>query len=149
MAGSGDMMPEIIERSAALGISDKFLFTGFLRGKDVDRAYRMADVYVMPSVSEPFGITALEAIKNDVPIVISKQSGASEVIKNCLKVDFWDVEELANKIYAVIKHNALSNVMRKHAKKEIGGIRWDHAADKLDIIYRKLHSKSYKELTSL
>ncbi|MFH1682845.1 MAG: glycosyltransferase family 4 protein, partial [Candidatus Woesearchaeota archaeon] len=93
MAGRGDMEEQMIEQAAALGLSDKFLFAGFLRGAEIDRMYQMADVYVMPSVSEPFGITPLEAMRNDVPVIISKQSGVSEVITHCLKVDFWDVDE--------------------------------------------------------
>ena len=97
IAGTGDMEPFIIEKAAELGIADKVLFAGFLSQDDVERAYKMADIYVMPSVSEPFGITALEAMKNKAPVIVSKQSGVSEVVRHCLKVDFWDVNELISK----------------------------------------------------
>jgi glycogen(starch) synthase len=103
MVGSGDLMHRAIEMAAELGIGHKVLFTGFLRGEDVQKIYKMADLYVMPSVSEPFGIAPLEALDNDVPVIISKQSGVSEVLVHALKVDFWDVNEIANKIVAVLK----------------------------------------------
>src|SRR6185436_11063838 len=96
MAGSGDMAVRMIEEAAHLGIGHRFTFTGFLRGRDVDRVFQMADCYVMPSVSEPFGIAPLEAMRNDVPVIISKQSGVSEVLTHALKVDFWDIDEMAN-----------------------------------------------------
>src|SRR5208282_766409 len=100
MAGSGDMIRRTIEMAAALGIGHKVLFTGFLRGTDVEKVFKMADLYVMPSVSEPFGIAPLEAMSHDVPVIISKQSGVSEVLGHALKVDFWDIDEMANKIIA-------------------------------------------------
>ncbi|GAI04335.1 unnamed protein product, partial [marine sediment metagenome] len=104
MAGAGDMMHRAVEMAAELGIGQKVLFTGFLHGEDVQKIYKMADLYVMPSVSEPFGIAPLEALDNDVPVIISKQSGVSEVLTHALKVDFWDVDEIANKIIAVLKY---------------------------------------------
>ncbi|MHC4436967.1 MAG: glycosyltransferase, partial [Planctomycetota bacterium] len=107
MAGSGDMMHRAVEMAAELGIGQKVLFTGFLRGEDVQKIYKMADLYVMPSVSEPFGIAPLEALDNDVPVIISKQSGVSEVLMHALKVDFWDVNEIANKVVAVLKYPPL------------------------------------------
>ncbi|MGD9689854.1 MAG: glycosyltransferase [Phycisphaerales bacterium] len=130
MAGSGDMELRMIELAANLGIGHRVLFTGFLRGPDVDRVYRMADCYVMPSVSEPFGIAPLEAIRNDVPVIISRQSGVSEVLTHCLKVDFWDIDEMANKIIAVLRHPPLGQTMRSHSGFELRRLTWDGAASK-------------------
>jgi len=112
MAGSGDLMYRAVEMAAELGIGQKVLFTGFLQGKEVQKIYEMADLYVMPSVSEPFGIAPLEALNNDVPVIISKQSGVSEVLMHALKVDFWDINEIANKIIAVLKHCEIMAILR-------------------------------------
>jgi glycogen synthase len=128
MAGSGDLMYRSIELAAHLGIGHKVLFTGFLRGDDVRRIFRMADLYVMPSVSEPFGIAPLEALDNDVPVIISKQSGVSEVLRHALKVDFWDVNEMANKIVAVLKYPPLRMTLRNHGNFEVRKLRWRDAA---------------------
>ncbi len=128
MAGSGDMMHGIIEMAADMGIGDKVLFTGFLRGKDVQRVYEMADLYVMPSVSEPFGIAPLEALNHDVPVLISNQSGVAEVLTHALKVDFWDVDEMANKILAVLKYPPLQITLREHGNFEVRKLRWEDAA---------------------
>lgn len=135
VAGSGDMALRMIEEAAALGIGHKVLFTGFLRGKDVDRVFQMADCYVMPSVSEPFGIAPLEAMRNDVPVIISKQSGVSEVLTHVLKVDFWDIDEMANKIIAVLKHPPLSQTLRQHGPMELRGLTWDGAARRVVQVY--------------
>lgn len=128
MAGSGDLVRRTIEMAAQLGIGHKVLFTGFLRGADVERVFKMADLYVMPSVSEPFGIAPLEAMSNDVPVIISKQSGVSEVLKHALKVDFWDVGEMANKIVAVLRHPPLSASLKKHGSFEVKKLSWVDAA---------------------
>lgn len=142
IAGSGDMEPFIIEKAAELGIANKVLFAGFLRGKDIDRAYRLADVYVMPSVSEPFGITPLEAIRNGTPVIISKQSGVSEVLTHALKVNFWDVNEMANKIIAVLRHPPLRHTIMENATDEVNKMTWDTPAKKCKHIYNKtLHEK--------
>jgi glycosyltransferase involved in cell wall biosynthesis len=141
ITGSGDMEPYVIEESARLGIADKVIFTGFLRGKEVDYMYKLADVYVMPSVSEPFGISPLEAIKNDCPVIISKTSGVSEVLSHCLKVDFWDIDQLANQIMAVISYKPLSKEMVKNGSEEIKSINWDSAADKCIDIYNQMYNK--------
>ncbi len=135
MAGSGDLMHRAIEMAAELGIGHKVLFTGFLRGEDVQKIYRMADLYVMPSVSEPFGIAPLEALDHDVPVIISKQSGVSEVLMHALKVDFWDVNEIANKIVAVLKFPPLQTTLRSHGNFEIRRLRWKDAAVKCARIY--------------
>ncbi len=130
MAGSGDMYTRSIEEAAALGIGHRFSFTGFLRGKQVDEVFRMADCYVMPSVSEPFGIAPLEAMRNDTPVIISKQSGVSEVLTHALKVDFWDIDDMANKIVAVLRHPPLSQTLREHGSFELRKLTWDGAAAK-------------------
>ncbi|MAY74045.1 MAG: 4-alpha-glucanotransferase [Phycisphaerae bacterium] len=137
VAGSGDMAMRMIEEAATLGIGSKVLFTGFLRGRDVPRVFRMADCYVMPSVSEPFGIAALEAMQQDTPVIISKQSGVSEVLRHALKVDFWDVDEMANKIVAVLKYPPLSQTLRTHGEMEARALTWDDAARKTVDAYRR------------
>jgi glycosyltransferase involved in cell wall biosynthesis len=138
MAGSGDMMHRAVELAASLGIGHKVLFTGFLRGDDVRRIYQMVDLYVMPSVSEPFGIAPLEALDNDVPVIISKQSGVSEVLQHALKVDFWDVNEMANKIVAVLKYPTLQMTLRNHGNFEVRKLRWKEAARNCLRIYREM-----------
>lgn len=128
MAGSGDMTRRMIELANQMGIGHKVLFTGFLRGDDVRRVFRMADLYVMPSVSEPFGIAPLEALANDVPVLISKQSGVSEILSHALKVDFWDVDEMANKIIAVLRHPPLQATLRDHGSIEVRRLSWVDSA---------------------
>jgi glycogen(starch) synthase len=135
MAGSGDLIHKSIEMAAHLGIGHKVLFTGFLRGEDVQKIYKMADLYVMPSVSEPFGIAPLEALDHDVPVIISKQSGVSEVLMHALKVDFWDVNEIANKIIAVLKYPPLQMTLKSHGNFEVRKLRWIDSAAKCAKIY--------------
>lgn len=137
VAGSGDMASRMIELAARMGIGHKVLFTGFLRGRDVDRVLRMADCYVMPSVSEPFGIAPLEAINAGVPVIISKQSGVSEVLTHVLKVDFWDTDEMANKILAVLRHPPLGATLRQHGTFEVRRLTWEGAADKCLACYQR------------
>ncbi|MFH1849685.1 MAG: glycosyltransferase family 4 protein [archaeon] len=135
MAGPGDMLPRMIELTAQLGISDKIFFTGGVKGPEVDRLYRMADVFVMPSVSEPFGITPLESMIRDTPAIISRTSGVSEIVKHVLKVDFWDVNDLANKILCVLNYDVLRHSLKEHGRMEIEGITWLGAAKKIVNIY--------------
>ena len=135
VAGTGDKITEMIELVARAGIGSRVVFTGFLHGRDVERVYRMADVYVMPSVSEPFGIAPLEAISHDVPVILSKQSGVSEVIEHALKVDFWDTDEMANKIIAVLRHPPLGATLREHAEVELRRLTWDGAAERCEAVY--------------
>ncbi len=149
VAGSGDMAVRMIEEAAALGIGHRVLFTGFLRGRDVDRVFRMADVYVMPSVSEPFGIAPLEAMRNDVPVIISKQSGVSEVLTHALKVDFWDIDEMANKIVAVLRHPPLGQTLREHGSFELRKLTWDGAAQKCVQAYGKAIAMSHGSLAAV
>jgi len=137
MAGSGDLMYQAVEMAAELGIGHKVLFTGFLRGEDVQKIYKMADLFVMPSVSEPFGLVPLEALENEVPAIISKQSGVSEVLKHALKVDFWDVDEIANKIIAVLKYPPLKITLQNHGNFEVRKLRWKDSAEKCARVYEE------------
>jgi glycosyltransferase involved in cell wall biosynthesis len=135
MAGDGDMMHRTIELAASMGIGNKVLFTGFLNGEDVDRAYKMADLYVMPSVSEPFGISSLEAMNRNVPVLMSKQSGVAEVVTHALKVDFWDINEMANKMIAVLKRPPLQKTLRTNGFHEAHKFTWEDSAKKVAKIY--------------
>ena len=132
------MLPRMVRRVARLRMGSRFHFTGFLKGQEVDRMYAISDLYVMPSVSEPFGIAPLEAMVYDVPVLMSRQSGVSEIISNALKVDFWDVREMANKICAVLTYPLLAAEMIKNCREELKTIRWENAADRLNAIYRGL-----------
>lgn len=136
MAGSGNLMWRTIELAAEMGIGHKVLFTGFLHGADVDRIFRMADLLVMPSVSEPFGLVPLEALRNSVPVIISKQSGVAEVLTHVLKVDFWDFNEMANKIVAVLKYPPLQMTLREHGNFEVCQFSWKDSAQQCLDIYR-------------
>ncbi len=136
MAGSGDMIHRVMHQANEMGIGDRLLFTGFLRGKDVERVFQMADLYVMPSVSEPFGIAPLEALSNNTPVIISKQSGVSEVLTHALKVDFWDVDEMANKIVAVLRHAPLQSTLRQHGAIEVRKMSWVDSAQNCVEVYR-------------
>jgi glycosyltransferase involved in cell wall biosynthesis len=138
MAGSGDLLPRLMEKAEALGISGRFLFTGFLRGEEVEKMYAASDLYVMPSVSEPFGISPLEALVCDVPVIISKQSGVGEILRHALKVDFWDVEELANKIHAVLAYDGLSAELLERCREDMIQVTWENAATRITEIYRKV-----------
>jgi glycogen(starch) synthase len=138
MAGTGDLMEKMIKYAARLRISDKFHFTGFLSGEDVYKMYVMSDLYVMPSVSEPFGISPLEAIQSNVPVIISKQSGVSEVIAHAIKVDFWDIDAMADAIYGILNYPALGSLLRNNSRKEMGKIKWADAAARIREIYNQL-----------
>ena len=138
MAGSGDMMNRCIRYVARLGISDRFHFTGFLRGAEVQKMFAMSDVYIMPSVSEPFGISPLEAMRSGVPAVISNQSGAAEVLKYAFKVDFWDVDAMADDIYALLKYPALADFAAREGYDEVNRLKWNIATAKLKNIYESV-----------
>ncbi len=138
IVGSGDMTYQIIEQAAYFGISDKVFFPGFLRGEELEKIYQSADLYVMPSVSEPFGLVALEALSNKVPVIVSKQSGAAEVINHSLKVDFWNTDDLADKIVSVLKNDSLRMSLSKYGHKEVFKCTWDSAADKCIKVYNQL-----------
>lgn len=135
MAGSGDLLNRMIHQVARLGISDKFHFTGFLKGPEVTKMFAMSDVYVMPSVSEPFGISPLEAMRSNVPVIISKQSGVAEVLKHAVKVDFWDTDAMADAIYGLIHYKALSTMFKTMGKEEVDNLKWDNSAAKVKNVY--------------
>lgn len=137
MAGSGDMLGRMINLAFDLGIGDHFIFTGFVKDQ-VNSLYKSADVYVMPSVSEPFGITPLESLKNGTPVIIPKQAGVSEVLSHALKVDFWDTHEIANKILAVLDYKVLHDELSKNGKEQLSDITWDKSAEKVYQVYREV-----------
>jgi len=137
MAGSGDMMEQVIRMSVDLGIERNVLFSGFLKGNEVEQAYSSADLYVMPSVSEPFGIAPLEAIRNGAPVLISKQSGVSEVIKNALRVDFWDIDEMANQVVSVLDYPALHSTLKTQSAREVDRMSWHKQASHIISTYDK------------
>jgi len=141
MAGSGDMMNRSIRHVARLGISDRFHFTGFLRGAEVQKMFALSDVYVMPSVSEPFGISPLEAMRSNVPSVISRQSGAAEVLRYAFKVDFWDVDAMADQIYGLLQYPALAHFASEHGFEEVNALKWNNAAAKIKQVYESVVNK--------
>ena len=138
MAGSGDMMNRCIRHAARLGISDRFHFTGFLRGADVQKMFALSDVYIMPSISEPFGISPLEAMRTGVPSIISKQSGAAEILKYAFKVDFWDVDAMADEIYALLNYPALADFSARAGFDEVNALKWNGATAKLKQVYESV-----------
>ena len=138
ICGNGDMEPLIVNKVAEMGLASNVLFAGFLQGDDVERAYKMADVYVMPSVSEPFGITPLEAMSNGVPTIISRTSGVSEVVKHCLLVDFWDINDISSKIISVLRYAPLKESLKENAFSEVRNFNWDAPAEKCLDIYHKV-----------
>jgi glycosyltransferase involved in cell wall biosynthesis len=135
MAGSGDMMRRMIRRAARLGITDKFHFTGFLKGEDVYQMFSLSDVYVMPSISEPFGISPLEAMQSNVPVIISYQSGVSEILKHAIKVNFWDIDAMADAIYGILNYPALSDYIKKYGKEEVDNLKWENSAVHVKGVY--------------
>lgn len=141
MGGSGDMLNRMIQRVAKLRIADKFHFTGFLKGDDVNRMFAMSDVFVMPSISEPFGIVPLEAMRTNVPVVISKQSGVAEILDHAQKIDFWDIDAMADSIYGLCHYDALSEMIKKLGKEEVENLKWENAALKVKEVYEQVFNK--------
>lgn len=135
MAGSGDLMNHVVRRVAQLGIADRFHFTGFLKGGEVQRMFRLSDVYVMPSVSEPFGISPLEAMRSGVPVIISRQSGVAEVLDYAIKVNYRDVDALADAIYGLLTYPALGRMFASKGLEEVTGLKWTNAAAKIKTVY--------------
>lgn len=138
MAGSGDLLRKMIRYAARLGITEKFHFTDFLKGQDVDNMFAISDVYVMPSVSEPFGISPLEAMRSNVPVIISKQSGVSEILKHAIKIDFWDVDAMADAIYGLITYESLPLMFRHYGREEVNNLKWENAALQIKDLYINL-----------
>ncbi|MCW4027081.1 MAG: glycosyltransferase family 4 protein [Candidatus Bathyarchaeota archaeon] len=128
VAGQGEKLPQLIGEAISLGIMDHVVFTGYLSEAELLRAYEMADVYVMPSVAEPFGITALEAIASGTPTIVSKKAGVSERIGHCFKVDYWDTWDIANKIICILRYHVLGECMRRNSLEELKGLGWDRVA---------------------
>ncbi|HIU55084.1 MAG TPA: glycosyltransferase family 4 protein [Candidatus Gallibacteroides avistercoris] len=137
MAGSGDMMDKMVSLAARRNISDRFHFTGFLKGRQVYEMLKASDVYVMPSVSEPFGISPLEAMQVGVPSIISKQSGCAEILTNAIQVDYWDIDAMADAIYSIITYPAMYRYLKEEGKKEVDEIKWKYAGQKVIDIYRR------------
>ncbi len=137
MAGSGELLEKMIHWTSALGISDRFHYTGFLKGDDVTRMFSISDVYVMPSVSEPFGISPLEAMQSNVPSIISHQSGVAEILKYAFKVDFWDVDALADAIYGLLNYPSLSEMFKKYGVEEVNNMKWENSGKKVHSIYQE------------
>ena len=129
------MMNSMIEMAAAYGIADRCHFPGFMKGKQVFECFRDSDVYVMPSVSEPFGISPLEAMQSGVPSIISKQSGCAEILDYAIKVDYWDIEALADAMYSIITYPAMHEFLKVEGKKEVDNIKWEYAGQKVRRIY--------------
>lgn len=138
MAGSGDMMERMMRRAAALKITDRFHFTGFLKGRDVFTMLAMSDVYIMPSVSEPFGISPLEAMQSNVPVIISKQSGVAEILTHAVKTDFWDIDAMADAIYGILNYPALASMFTRNGKEEVIRLKWDNSARHVRDIYESV-----------
>ena len=138
ISGKGDMTAQIMHKVGALGLSNNVIFAGALWYEERDRMYQSVDLVVMPSVSEPFGLVPLEAIQHGAPSLISKQSGVSEVVSHVLKVDFWDVEEMANKILASLRYPVLREQLVREGRNEIKRLSWKHAAAKVISLYRRL-----------
>ncbi len=138
MAGSGDMMNKMIALAAKRGIADRFHFTGFLRGRQVYEMLKASDVYIMPSVSEPFGISPLEAMQMGVPSIISKQSGCAEILQNVIKTDYWDIDAMADAIHSIISYPAMYETLKQQGMEELKGITWEKAGQKVIDIYRRV-----------
>ena len=143
MAGSGDLMNHVVRRVAQLGIADRFHFTGFLKGGEVQRMFRLSDVYVMPSVSEPFGISPLEAMRSGVPVIISRQSGVAEVLDYAIKVNYWDVDALADAIYGLLTYPALGRMFASKGLEEVTGLKWTNAAAKIKTVYETVVAEAH------
>jgi len=141
MAGNGDMIEAMIRLAAKRGISDRFHFPGFLKGQQVYRLLKSSDVYIMPSVSEPFGISPLEAMQVGVPTIISKQSGCAEILDNAIKIDYWDIEAMSDAIYSIISYPAMNDFLKTEGKLEVDEIKWEYAGQKVRNIYNRVCSR--------
>ncbi|MDX1918409.1 MAG: glycosyltransferase family 4 protein [Candidatus Caenarcaniphilales bacterium] len=143
IAGTGDMIDYLKARSVELGIADRITFTGMLKEDQVKNIYRQVDCFVLSSVSEPFGLTVLEALSHRLPVIISKQSGVSEVLRHVLRYDFWDVERLASLILSVITYNPLADELRHRALDDLHPVSWDQSAGRVKQLYERALSYQY------
>lgn len=142
MAGSGDMMNDMINLVASRGIADRFHFPGFMCGKQVYEAFADSDVYVMPSVSEPFGISPLEAMQCGVPSIISKQSGCAEILDKCIKTDYWDINAMADAMYSLCTNESLHEYLKVEGKNEVAQITWEKVGNRIYNVYNQLIHKN-------
>ncbi len=140
MAGTGDLLPHMIERAAELGIARRVSFPGFVDRERAAALYAAADVFVMPSVSEPFGIVPLEAMDRGVPVIVSRQSGVSELIANALKCDPWEVERMAEGIASALRYPSLARALSENGRAEVAGLRWSGAARRIEAVYAEVVS---------
>ena len=138
MAGSGDLKDKIARRAEVLGISSKVTFPGFLKSDEIRKLFSRTDLYVMPSVSEPFGISTLEALQSGIPVIISKQSGVSEVIRNAIKVDYWDIHALADAVYGVLNYKSLAKILSSKGCKEVEKLHWQKTGSQILNVYKSL-----------
>jgi glycosyltransferase involved in cell wall biosynthesis len=138
MAGSGDMLNAMIEMAAQRGIADRFHFPGFMKGKQVYETFRDSDVYVMPSVSEPFGISPLEAMQCGVPSIMSYQSGCAEILSKCIKTDYWDINAMADAMYSLCTNDGLYNYLQEEGRKEVDQITWEKVGQRIYDVYSRL-----------
>jgi len=136
VAGMGDMLPRLINQAVDMGIAQNVIFTGLLTDEEVKHIYKIANIYVMPSVSEPFGITALEAMSAGTPVIVSKTAGVAEALYNSLKVDFWDTDEMANKIISLLRYDPLRRTLVEHGKRELELFTWDRVAERTIDVYK-------------
>lgn len=144
MAGSGDMLLPLVKRVAELKMSSRFHFTGFLNHFETNNMYGMTDIYIMPSVSEPFGITPLEAMRTGVPVIISKQSGVSEVLNNAIKIDFWDLNAMADAICGLLQHPKIAKKIAAEGSQEVHNLKWEYSALKIKEIYQDTITQFYQ-----
>ncbi len=137
VAGTGHLLPELIRYTIEHNLTDKVIFTGYVPDEKLTELYSISDVYVLPSVSEPFGITVLEAMASGTPVIVSKESGVIELVEHCLKVDFWDVDDMANKIISVLRYKPLKKCLSKNGGIEVEKYTWEDAARETVSVYQK------------
>ena len=146
MGGTGDMFRRTVDLATNLGIADRFMFTGFFTPDQAQSLYASADCYVMPSVSEPFGIVPLEAMEYGAPAIISKTSGVAEVASHTLKVDFWDIHQMANNVLAVLNYPALKETLGRNGQQQVAAMNWTRPVGQCINVYNQLHSQFSQRL---
>jgi glycogen(starch) synthase len=141
MAGSGDMEKQVLHKAASFGMGTKFLFAGFLDRQEVESILSTTDIFVLPSVSEPFGIAPLEAMSRGAVAIISKNAGVTEVIKNAYKIDFWDIDQMVNAILELVRNPDKLRKMSKKSKQEVANLQWEDAVKKISDVFREVEKK--------